>query len=76
VGTLIRASGEVATWYDGRQLEAEEAPQRVRDGRAVPTILRRPPDAGDEWQLAAVTVRILDVERDGDTWRAGDASRR
>ena len=24
VGALIRASGEVGTWYDGRQLEAEE----------------------------------------------------
>ena len=57
VGTLIRASGAVGTWYDGRQLEAEEAPQRVREGRAVPTILRRPPDSGDEWQLVAVTVR-------------------
>ena len=70
VGTLIRASGEVGTWYDGRQLEAEETPQRVREGRAVPTILRRPPDSGDEWQLVAVTVRIADVERDGDAWRA------
>ena len=42
----------------------------MRDGRAVPTILRRPPEAQDEWQLVAVTVRLLDVARDGDVWRA------
>ncbi|HZW01150.1 MAG TPA: hypothetical protein VFF55_06230 [Candidatus Deferrimicrobium sp.] len=70
VGTVIRASGEVGTWYDGRQLEAEEAPRRVRQGKAVPTILHRPPEESDEWRLVAVTVRVLDVERDGDTWRA------
>ena len=70
VGTVIRASGEVGTWYDGRQLEAEEAPRRLRQRSAVPTILHRPPDESDEWQLVAVTVRVLDVERDGDTWRA------
>ena len=70
VGTVIRASGEVGTWYEGRQLAAEEAPQRVRESRAAPTILHRPPEAGDEWRLVAVTVRLLDVERDGDVWRA------
>ncbi len=70
VGTVIRAYGEVGTWYDGRQLEAEEAPRRLRQGSAVPTILHRPPEEGDEWQLVAVTVRVLDVERDGDSWRA------
>ena len=26
--------------------------------------------APDEWQLVAVTVRLLDVARDGDVWRA------
>ena len=70
VGQVIRARGEVGTWYDGRQLEAETAPRRLRDGRALPTILRRPPIASDEWQLVSVTVRIEDVERSGDTWRA------
>jgi hypothetical protein len=70
VGWVIRARGEVGTWYGGRQLEAEEAPQRIRQGRARPTILRRPPADSDEWQLVSVTVRLLDVQRDGDTWRA------
>jgi hypothetical protein len=70
VGSVIRAYGEVGTWYDGRQLEADEAPRRMRQGSAVPTILHRPPEESDEWRLVAVTVRVLDVERDGDAWRA------
>ena len=37
VGWVIRARGEVGTWYGGRQLEAEEAPHRLRQGRARPS---------------------------------------
>jgi hypothetical protein len=70
VGSVIRAAGAVGTWYGGRQVEAEEAPRRLRETRAVPTILRRPPGDADEWQLVAVTVRLLEVTSDGDTWRA------
>jgi DNA/RNA endonuclease YhcR with UshA esterase domain len=70
VGAVIRARGEVGTWYGGRQLEAEDVPRRLREGRAMPTILRRPPEESDEWQLVAVTVRLLEVERDGEAWRA------
>jgi hypothetical protein len=70
VGRTIRATGTVGTWYGGAQLETEAPPRLTGRGRATPTILRRPPGAGDEWRLVAVTVRILDVERSGDTWRA------
>jgi len=70
VGQVIRASGEVGTWYDAVQLEAESAPRTRGRGRVVPWLLRRLPAAADEWRLVTVVVRIIDVERDGDTWRA------
>ena len=70
VGQVIRASGEVGTWYDAVQLEAESAPRTRGRGRVVPSLLRRLPAAADEWRLVTVAVRITDVERDGDTWRA------
>jgi hypothetical protein len=70
VGRAIRVSGEVGTWYGGTQLEAESKPRDLGRSRTVPVVLRRPPDAHDEWRLVSVTVRITDVERDGDTWRA------
>ncbi len=70
VGQLIRATGEVDTWYDALQLEALTAPRLKGHARIAPTTLRRPPSAADEWRLVSVTVRITDIERDGDTWRA------
>jgi hypothetical protein len=70
IGRAVRVSGEVGTWYGGTQLEAESKPRDLARSRAVPVLLRRPPEAGDEWRLVSVTVRISDVERDGDTWRA------
>lgn len=70
VGRVVRASGEVGTWYGGTQLAAEAAPATIGRAPAVATILRRPPNAGDEWLLASVMVRITDIERSGDTWRA------
>jgi hypothetical protein len=70
VGRQITVSGEVGTWYDAPQLEAESAP-RVRERRDVkPAVLRRAPTAADESRLVVVVVRIADVARDGDTWRA------
>ncbi len=36
----------------------------------VPTVLRRPPTEADEWRLVRVSVRLTDIERSGDTWRA------
>jgi hypothetical protein len=70
VGSVIRASGEVGTWFDARQLEAETLPRVKRRGAVRATGLRRPPAETDEWMLVRVSVRIADVERDGDTWRA------
>ena len=70
VGRVIRASGEVGTWYDALQLEAESTPRPQGRRRVVASPLRRPPVASDEWRLVRVAVRITDIERDGDTWRA------
>jgi hypothetical protein len=70
VGSVIRAVGEVGTWYGARQLEAEKSPRRKRRGAVRATPIKRPPAQRDEWRLVRSTVRITDVERDGDTWRA------
>lgn len=70
VGHRIRATGKVGTWYGGVQLEADEQPATLGRSRAVATILRRPPSESDEWQLVSVTVRLTDIKRSGDTWRA------
>ncbi len=70
VGRVIRATGEVGTWYGGNQLEAASTPRLKGRLPVVPTNLRRPPAEADEWRLVSVSVRIIDVERDGDTWRA------
>ena len=63
-------SGEVGTYYGAPQLAAGDPPQRKRGGSAAPTILRRAPGASDEWRLVRVTVRIENVAKSGDTWRA------
>ncbi len=70
VGTRIRVSGEVGTWYGGLQLASEAAPSVLGRTAASPVVLRRAPGAHDEWRLVRVTVRITDVSRSGDTWRA------
>ena len=70
VGTRLRAAGDVGTYYGGLQLEAAESPVILGQARALPVVLRRAPAAGDEWQLVRLTVRIVDVSKSGDTWRA------
>ncbi len=70
VGSVIRAVGEVGSWFGTRQLEAEQAPRRKRGGTVRPTTLKRVPTEADEWRLVRVAVRITDVERSDDTWRA------
>jgi hypothetical protein len=70
VGSVIRALGEVGTWFGARQLETQATPRRKRGGKVRAADLRRPPTAADEWRLVRVAVRITDVERSGDTWRA------
>jgi hypothetical protein len=70
VGQIIRATGEVGTWYGARQLEALTVPRLKGHANLAPRVLRRPPSEPDEWQLVSVAVRITHLERDGDTWRA------
>ncbi|MFO1540023.1 MAG: OB-fold nucleic acid binding domain-containing protein, partial [Chloroflexota bacterium] len=70
VGTRIRAVGEVATWYDAPQLALSAAPAALGRGPVVPVVVRRAPGASLEWRLVRVSVRIEDVARDGDAWRA------
>ena len=70
VGSVIRAVGEVGSWFGTRQLEAEQAPARKRGGTVRATTLKRAPTEADEWRLVRVAVRITDVERSDDTWRA------
>ncbi len=70
VGSVIRAVGEVGTWFGARQIEAEKEPRRKRTRSVRAANLRRPPVESDEWRLVRVSVRISDVERSGDTWRA------
>ena len=70
VGSVIRAVGEVGTWFGARQLEAAEQPRRKRSVTVRATTLPRPPGEADEWRLVRVSVRIVDIERSGDTWRA------
>jgi hypothetical protein len=70
IGTVIRAWGDVETWFGATQLEADEKPRSRGQRRVSASTLRRPPEASDEWRLVAVGVRITDVERDGETWRA------
>ncbi len=70
VGARLRATGTVGSWYGGRQLAADAAPSQTGTGRATPVVLRRVPGSDDEWRLVRVRVRITDVSRNGDTWRA------
>lgn len=70
VGARLQVTGDVATYYGAPQLEAAEVPTQLGQERALPVVLRRAPGATDEWKLVRVTVRIVNVSRSGDTWRA------
>lgn len=70
VGRVVRATGEVGTWFGTTQLEAAAKPRRKGRASVKPTILREAPEGSSEWQLVRVTVRITHIERSGDTWRA------
>ncbi len=70
VGTRVRATGAVGTWYGGLQLAAAAAPSTLGRTNAGPIVLRRAPGASDEWRLVRLTVHITDVARSGETWRA------
>lgn len=70
LGARVRVSGNVGSWYGAPQIEATGEPQRLGRSKAMATILRRPPGPADEWRLVRVTVRVVNVHRDGDSWRA------
>ncbi len=70
VGRVVRATGEVGSWYGASQLEAATKPRITGHANVTATTLRQPPGDEDVWRLVAVAVQIVDVERDGDTWRA------
>ncbi len=75
VGRTVRATGEVGTWYDTRQLESISSPRTKRKAAIKPATISDPPGEADEWMLVRVWVIISDVERDGDSWRAEAAMR-
>ena len=70
LGTRIRATGTVGTYYDAPQLAVDDAIATTGRRGVAPLLLRRAPDASLEWRLVRVVVRITDVSRDGDAWRA------
>ena len=70
IGTVIAASGEVGTWFDTLQLEASDRPTASAKRNVKAVLLKRTPNVKDEWSLVTVRVRLLDVSRSGDTWRA------
>jgi hypothetical protein len=69
IGTRIRATGEVGTYYDAPQLAADAGITELGRRAVAPILLRRAPDASLEWRLVRVVVRITDVSRDGDAWK-------
>ena len=63
-------TGQVGTYYGAPQLEAADAAQDLGHDGGSPIVLHRAPVASDEWRLVRVTVRVTNVSRSGDTWRA------
>ena len=70
VGRQVQVSGEVGTWYDAPQLEAATMPRARERHDVKPAVLRRAPTEADESRLVIVVVRVENVAKDGDTWRA------
>jgi hypothetical protein len=70
LGTRVRVAGLVGTYYGAPQLEADGTAIELRHDSASPVLLRRAPGAADEWRLVRMTVQIVNVSKNGDTWRA------
>ncbi len=70
VGTEVRVSGAIGTYYNAPQLEADGEPYVI--GRRSPDVsaLGRPPTAAQEWALVRVSGTVADVARSGAAWRA------
>ncbi len=70
MGTRLRVTGKVDTYYGAPQLDVDSQPTVSGQGPASPLLLRRVPVEADEWSLIRVTVRIGTVSKSGDAWRA------
>ncbi|MDQ3491722.1 MAG: lamin tail domain-containing protein [Chloroflexota bacterium] len=70
VGTIVRVSGSVGTYYNAPQLEAASPPQVVGRSTAAASRLQRPPTQAQEWTLVRVSGTVREVSRNGTAWRA------
>lgn len=70
IGTEVRVSGTVGTYYNAPQLEVASPPQVVGRGTATASRLERPPTQAHEWSLVRVGGTVADVSRSGTAWRA------
>ena len=70
VGQRITATGQVGTYYGAPSLTASAA-RSTGQGTINAATVRAAPIAGAlEWRLVAVSGRVEDVRRDGESWRA------
>ncbi len=70
IGTRVGVTGTIGTYYGAPQLDAVGATHTLGHAAPSPIVLLSPPGAGQEWLLVRVTVRVTDVSRSGETWRA------
>lgn len=70
VGSALRVTGTVGTYYGAPQLEVDEPPTPLGRRDIAPQKLQRPPAASDEWRLVSVEGLVTDVSRSGTAWRA------
>ncbi|MDQ3448134.1 MAG: lamin tail domain-containing protein [Chloroflexota bacterium] len=70
VGTEVRVSGPLGTYYGAPQLEAASPPQVTGRGSVAVSALTRPPTQAHEWLLVRVSGMVSDVSRSGTAWRA------
>ncbi len=70
VGQRITATGQVGTYYGAPSLTASSARSTGQGTINATTVRAAPIAAALEWRLVAVSGRVEDVRRDGETWRA------
>lgn len=70
VGSALRVTGTVGTYYGAPQLEVDDPPTPLGRRDIAPQKLQRPPAARDEWRLVSVEGLVTDVSRSGTAWRA------
>ncbi len=70
IGSAMRVTGTVGTYYGAPQLEVDDPPTLLGRKDVAPRRLGRPPGASDEWRLVSVEGLVTDVSRSGTAWRA------